>query len=219
VAELVGVANAGAFREEREEAALAQDRPGGLERVLVGLPAPDREGAQPHQQAPVARLDQLRLRHEAHVAARADAHEEGVPEALVVGGHDRRSLARDVLRARHVHAEIQAEEGRHDSAHERVQPARNTLLASEPIRLLISHNGGTYTRFQRSNVGYARHMSIFDKITGRAKKAAGDVTGDSSLRSQGRREERKGEEKDKLADAQERADEKAQDVADLERRT
>jgi uncharacterized protein YjbJ (UPF0337 family) len=62
-------------------------------------------------------------------------------------------------------------------------------------------------------------MSIIDKITGRAKKAAGDVSGDSSLRSQGRREERKGEEKDKLADAQDRVEEKSQDVADLERRT
>jgi uncharacterized protein YjbJ (UPF0337 family) len=62
-------------------------------------------------------------------------------------------------------------------------------------------------------------MSIMDKITGRAKKAAGDLTGDGSLRSQGRREERKGEEKDKLADAQDRVEEKAQDVADLERRT
>jgi uncharacterized protein YjbJ (UPF0337 family) len=62
-------------------------------------------------------------------------------------------------------------------------------------------------------------MSIIDKITGRTKKAAGDVTGDSSLRAQGRREERKGEEKEKLANAQEQADEKAQDVADLERRT
>ena len=62
-------------------------------------------------------------------------------------------------------------------------------------------------------------MSIFDKITGRAKKAAGDVTGDGSLRSQGRREERKGEEKEKLDDAQDRVEEKAQDVADLERKT
>src|SRR5918997_5733380 len=44
-------------------------------------------------------------------------------------------------------------------------------------------------RFLGCSAGYARLMSIFDKITGRAKKAAGDVTGDSSLRSQGRREE------------------------------
>lgn len=62
-------------------------------------------------------------------------------------------------------------------------------------------------------------MGILDKITGRAKKAAGDVTGDEALRSQGRREERKGEAKEELADAQERSDRKADDVADLERRT
>ena len=62
-------------------------------------------------------------------------------------------------------------------------------------------------------------VSIFDKITGRAKKAAGDITGDRSMRAQGRREERKGEEKEKLAEAQDRVEEKAQDVADLERRT
>ena len=62
-------------------------------------------------------------------------------------------------------------------------------------------------------------MSIMDKITGRAKKAAGDITGDPSTRAAGRREERKGEEKEKLAEAQERVEEKAADVADLERRT
>jgi uncharacterized protein YjbJ (UPF0337 family) len=62
-------------------------------------------------------------------------------------------------------------------------------------------------------------MGLLDKITGRSKKAAGDVAGDSSLRREGRREERKGEEKEKLADAQDRVEEKAQDVADLERRT
>jgi len=62
-------------------------------------------------------------------------------------------------------------------------------------------------------------VSLLDKITGRAKKAAGDLTGDRSMRAEGRREEHKGEEKEKLAEAQDRADEKAADVADLERRT
>jgi uncharacterized protein YjbJ (UPF0337 family) len=62
-------------------------------------------------------------------------------------------------------------------------------------------------------------MGILDKITGRAKKAAGDVTGDSKLRNQGRREERKGEEKDKLAEAQDRVEEKSAEVSDLERKT
>ena len=62
-------------------------------------------------------------------------------------------------------------------------------------------------------------MSILDKLTGRAKKAAGDLANDPSLRSEGRREERKGIEKDKLAEAQDRVEDKAKDVADLERRT
>ena len=62
-------------------------------------------------------------------------------------------------------------------------------------------------------------MSILDKITGRTKKAAGDLAGDPSMRREGRREERKGEEKEKLAEAQDRVEEKSKDVADLERRT
>ena len=62
-------------------------------------------------------------------------------------------------------------------------------------------------------------MGLLDKITGRAKKAAGDVTGDTGLRREGRQEERKGEAKDELGDAQERADAKADEVADLERKT
>ena len=62
-------------------------------------------------------------------------------------------------------------------------------------------------------------MSIIDKITGRTKKAAGDLADDSSLRREGRNEERKGEEKENLAEAQDRVEDKAQDVADLERKT
>jgi uncharacterized protein YjbJ (UPF0337 family) len=62
-------------------------------------------------------------------------------------------------------------------------------------------------------------MGILDKITGRAKKAAGDIADDPSLRRQGRQEERKGEAKDELSNAHERADAKAKEVADLERKT
>ena len=62
-------------------------------------------------------------------------------------------------------------------------------------------------------------MSIVDKITGRFKKAAGDLADDASLRREGRREERKGEAKDELAKAHERADRKAEEVANLERKT
>jgi uncharacterized protein YjbJ (UPF0337 family) len=62
-------------------------------------------------------------------------------------------------------------------------------------------------------------MGIFDKITGRAKKAAGDLSGDGGLRREGRREERKGEAKEELAHADERADRKAEEVERLERQT
>ena len=62
-------------------------------------------------------------------------------------------------------------------------------------------------------------MGITDKISGRVKKAAGDLTDDASLRREGRDEERKGEAKEELAEAHEKTDRKAEEVADLERRT
>ena len=62
-------------------------------------------------------------------------------------------------------------------------------------------------------------MGITDKVSGRVKKAAGDLTDDASLRRQGRREERKGEAKEELERDQERADRKAEEVANLERKT
>jgi uncharacterized protein YjbJ (UPF0337 family) len=62
-------------------------------------------------------------------------------------------------------------------------------------------------------------MSITDKITGRVKKAAGDLADDPSLRRQGRQEERKGEAKEERDRAHEQADRKAEEVANLERKT
>ena len=62
-------------------------------------------------------------------------------------------------------------------------------------------------------------MGITDKLTGRFKKAAGDLADDPSMRREGRNEERKGEAKDELARTEEKADRKADEVADLERRT
>lgn len=62
-------------------------------------------------------------------------------------------------------------------------------------------------------------MGLTDKVTGRVKKAAGDITGDSSLRREGRDEERKGDAKEELAEQQDKADAKADEVANLERKT
>jgi uncharacterized protein YjbJ (UPF0337 family) len=62
-------------------------------------------------------------------------------------------------------------------------------------------------------------VSLIDKLTGRVKKAAGDLAGDPSLRRQGSREERKGEAKEELVRDQERTERKAEEVTDLERKT
>jgi uncharacterized protein YjbJ (UPF0337 family) len=62
-------------------------------------------------------------------------------------------------------------------------------------------------------------MGLIDKITGRTKQAAGDLTADPSLRDEGRKEERKGEAKEELNREQQRAETKSEEVADLERKT
>lgn len=62
-------------------------------------------------------------------------------------------------------------------------------------------------------------MSIRDKISGRVKKAAGELADDPSLRREGRNDERKAEAKEELASAQDEAARKAQEVKDAERRT
>jgi len=62
-------------------------------------------------------------------------------------------------------------------------------------------------------------MGITDKISGRVKKAVGDLTDDAATRREGQMEERKGEAKDELARSEERTERKAAEVADLERRT
>ena len=62
-------------------------------------------------------------------------------------------------------------------------------------------------------------MSITDKITGRVKKAAGDLLDDPSTRREGVKEEQKGEAKEDLARAQDLADAKADEVSNLERKT
>jgi uncharacterized protein YjbJ (UPF0337 family) len=62
-------------------------------------------------------------------------------------------------------------------------------------------------------------MGIMDKITGKAKQAAGDVGNDPSLRKQGRDEEAKGEAKERQVEKERAAEAEKDRVDDLERRT
>jgi uncharacterized protein len=74
-------------------------------------------------------------------------------------------------------------------------------------------------RVKRPRTHKGDEMSLLDKLTGRTKKAAGDLADDPSLRREGRREEQKGEAKEKLDRAEDAVEDKASEVADLERKT
>ena len=60
-------------------------------------------------------------------------------------------------------------------------------------------------------------MGLMDKVTGRLKKAAGDLKGDEALRPQGADEERKAEAEEELEAAHEQVSEQAVRVQDAER--
>ena len=62
-------------------------------------------------------------------------------------------------------------------------------------------------------------MSLKDRISGRLKKAAGDLSGDASLTREGEKEERKADAKEELDAAHERVEHQAGKVQDLERDT
>jgi uncharacterized protein YjbJ (UPF0337 family) len=57
-------------------------------------------------------------------------------------------------------------------------------------------------------------MGLKDKITGRAKQAAGDLTGNEALRREGVEEERKGQAKEDLSEAELRAQREREQAMD-----
>jgi uncharacterized protein YjbJ (UPF0337 family) len=57
-------------------------------------------------------------------------------------------------------------------------------------------------------------MGFLDKLLGRGKKAAGDVTGDSSLHQEGVAQEREANAEDRAAEHEEMAQEQRQQAAE-----
>ena len=57
-------------------------------------------------------------------------------------------------------------------------------------------------------------MSFLDKLLGRGKKAAGDVTGDSSMRSEGMHQEQEGMATERAEQAEEMAQEERERAAE-----
>jgi uncharacterized protein YjbJ (UPF0337 family) len=62
-------------------------------------------------------------------------------------------------------------------------------------------------------------MSTRDKVSGRLKKAAGDLMGDQRLHREGARDERRGEAKEEARRAKEQTERKAAEVRSLEHAT
>jgi uncharacterized protein YjbJ (UPF0337 family) len=58
------------------------------------------------------------------------------------------------------------------------------------------------------------HMGLLDKLLGRGKKAAGDLTGDSSMRREGAAQEREGAAQDRASQHEEMAQEQRQQAAE-----
>jgi uncharacterized protein YjbJ (UPF0337 family) len=57
-------------------------------------------------------------------------------------------------------------------------------------------------------------MGFLDKILGRGKKAAGDMTGDASMRKEGMHQEKEGMAEDRAASAEDRAQEAREEAAE-----
>jgi len=57
-------------------------------------------------------------------------------------------------------------------------------------------------------------MGLWDKIMGRGKKAAGDVTGDASLQDEGMHQEQEGMAEDRAAEAEGHAQEAREEAAE-----
>jgi uncharacterized protein YjbJ (UPF0337 family) len=110
------------------------------------------------------------------------------------------------------HVVLHRGDGRGDPHADRPDPALLRISVQDVLNV-------TAARIPPGTHGYDDPMGITDKISGRVKQAAGDLTNDADTRRQGKLEERKGEAKDERARAEERAEAKEREVANLESRT
>src|SRR5204862_919602 len=133
------LAVARALREDDQRAAALQDLLGRLDRLLVRLAAPDREGAEAVEEpAREALLEQLLLRHEVDGAVQADADDERVEEAAVVRREDHGAIGH-VLAADPLHAEVGKQERFEDRARDREYDG---LHAARAGALVVDRQGG-----------------------------------------------------------------------------
>ena len=126
-------ADPGALGEDDDDVAALQDLAGRGHRVLVGVAAVDREGAERVEDPRLPALaEQLLLGDEVDRPPHERADHEGIQERPVVGGDDEGALGRDVLAPEAGHPEVEVEErlqhAADDPVDDRVGPTRARAL-------------------------------------------------------------------------------------------
>ena len=134
----------GALGEDADGAAALDDQAGGLHRVLVGLAAADREGAEPGEDPALpAALEELDLGDVVHrpPPGQGAADHERVEEAAVVGGDDQAALDAAVLAAVAGVAEVDEEERRHEDPGQQVERPVDAVTARVVVVALETLGG------------------------------------------------------------------------------
>ena len=149
VRQLAG-ARAPALGVHRDHAAAAEDRLGRDERLLVARAAAHREDAALQVDPARQGAEQLRLRHEANLAADEDAEQEVVHVGEVVGREDRRAGLGHVLRADRPGAQQRPRVERAEDPHELVDEARAARARPrvEAVEVLLRARVGVDLRLQ-----------------------------------------------------------------------
>ena len=143
--------DARALREDEDRLAARDELAGGLHRLLVGLAAANRKGAERVEEpAHPAALEELALRDEVDGAPEAYADDPGVKEAAVVRSDDHAAAGGDVLAPDPLEPEEQHEQRlQHDArgpVDERIDPSRaraRVISAQVASHALSTHIPGS----------------------------------------------------------------------------
>ena len=149
--------HARALGKDADRPALLEDDPRRLHRRLVGLAAPDREGAERQEDPRLpALVEQLDLGDEAQRAPEAAPDHERVREAAVVGGQQHRALLGHVLEAHAPQPEVDVEEGLQDRPHDPVHGHDGPAVAGDLMGALELHlDSREYPAFARRVTGHS----------------------------------------------------------------
>ena len=182
----LAAARAAALDVHHDQPAALQDRVGGLERLLVALAAAHGEDAAVRVDDLNRPLEQLRLRHEVHLAAQVHGHEEVVEEREVIRGDDRRAVRGHLVRVDAARAVEEQQVGREHQPDELVHPVRAARGApARGSRVKCSAGRGSlYTcAFTEPSLPGSRRLRYASRAHARERSRARCHSASSSSRS------------------------------------